>query len=465
MIWVFGIVLALVLSACAPSPTPAPTQDVSLVQTQSAQTVVADLTQNAPVPTEIPPTFTPEPTPTLPPPTPTYSPVEGDPAIELGEPDGIDTFDSPANFGSLGNRCFQSQVTNGQFVMAALGQPDLYCWTTSWPTLQDFYIETTAIMPDACAPGDNFGLLVRSPDSVSGYLFGLNCAGEYSLLLMTGGSVTELIPPAGSEFIQSGSGQINRMGIGAYGGDFYLYANGNYLTKAADFTYVQPGDLGYYINASTSNPFVSHYEELKVWVLEDAYYPSSAPLPDAPPVEPVPPVTGEPYVTATTAVNVRSGPSTSYPIYGVAQPGASAPVSGISPDGGWYVITIPETYSPDGTAWVSADYATLTGATADELPIVQPPPPPPDVIPPTPEIGSIVVQTTEPVNVRAGPGNEFPSYGKVPIGTPLQAVGISQDGNWVAVIIPTSIAPSGIGWVNSAYLQPFDPASLPSLQP
>ena len=33
----------LVLSACGPSATPAPTQDVALIQTQAAQTVVADL--------------------------------------------------------------------------------------------------------------------------------------------------------------------------------------------------------------------------------------------------------------------------------------------------------------------------------------------------------------------------------------------------------------------------------------
>ncbi len=35
----------LVLSACAPAATPAPTQDMALIQTQAAQTVVADITQ------------------------------------------------------------------------------------------------------------------------------------------------------------------------------------------------------------------------------------------------------------------------------------------------------------------------------------------------------------------------------------------------------------------------------------
>ena len=463
----FVSVLALALSACAPAPTPAPTQDVALIQTQAAQTVVADLTQSAPIPTALPPTSTPQPAPTTPPPAPTPSLEAGDPALELGAPDGFDTFDSAANFAPMGNRCFQTQITGGQFVMTALGQAGIYCWATSWPTLQNFYIETTAVMPDVCASGDNFGLLVRSPDSFSGVLFGLSCAGEFSLKLMTGGSLSEIVPPTASEAILAGAGQVNRMGIAAYGGDYYLYNNGKYLTKTTDYTYLEPGDIGYYVSASTSNPFTSRYNEIKVWVLDDAYYPSSAPTPSAPTVEPVPTVTGAPYVTTTTSVNIRSGPGTNYPVYGVAPAGVSAPVTGISPDGWWYVITIPTTYSPDGTAWVSADYVTLTGTTAAELPVVPPPPPPPpaDVTPVPPAPGGLTVQTTEPVNVRAGPGNEFPSYGQVPTGTPLQAVGLSQDGNWVAVTIPTSIAPSGIGWVNSAYLQAFDPADLPTMQP
>ncbi len=46
------LALSLILSACGGAATPAPTQDVALIQTQAAQTVVADLTQNAPPPTQ-----------------------------------------------------------------------------------------------------------------------------------------------------------------------------------------------------------------------------------------------------------------------------------------------------------------------------------------------------------------------------------------------------------------------------
>lgn len=190
--------------------------------------------------------------------------------------------------------------------------------------------------------------------------------------------------------------------------------------------------------------------------------PGANPTISPPTVVPPPPAPDMPYGTSTDYLNIRSGPSTDYPIYGVANPGASAEIVGRNAEGGWWAVKIPTNLSPDGIGWASADFVTVTGDTAN-LPVIQAPPPPQDVNPPPPPPGSFVVQTTEPVNVRSGPGNEFTSYGKVPAGMPLEAKGISQDGNWVAVTIPTSFNPSGIGWVNAAYLAPFDPASLPTL--
>ena len=79
---IFSLIIigVFVLSSCAPAPTstPAPTQDVALIQTQSAQTVVADLTQSAPPATQVPPpTAAPMavPTETPPPPGPTPDPL------------------------------------------------------------------------------------------------------------------------------------------------------------------------------------------------------------------------------------------------------------------------------------------------------------------------------------------------------------------------------------------------------
>ena len=192
--------------------------------------------------------------------------------------------------------------------------------------------------------------------------------------------------------------------------------------------------------------------------------PAANPTIPPPTIVPPPPESNVPTGTSTDYLNIRSGPSTEYPIYGVANPGATSEIVGKSADNAWWAVKIPTSLSPDGIGWASADYVTVTGDTAN-LPVIQAPPPPQDINPPPPPSDAFVVQTTEPVNVRAGPSNDYPSYGKVPAGTPLEAQGISQDGKWVAVTIPTSFTPSGIGWVNAAYLQPFDSSSLPTMQP
>ncbi len=82
-----------------------------------------------------------------------------------------------------------------------------------------------------------------------------------------------------------------------------------------------------------------------------------APAPEGPPVNlPEPPSYEGPYAVAGAAINVRSGPGTDFPSYGVAPQGSRTPVIGVSSDGAWWQISIPTSVAPDGQAWVSADY-------------------------------------------------------------------------------------------------------------
>lgn len=172
--------------------------------------------------------------------------------------------------------------------------------------------------------------------------------------------------------------------------------------------------------------------------------PASAPLP--PPAKP-----GAPMATATTAVNLRSGPGTDYPVLGVAQAGQSSEITGVSQDRAWWQVRVPTSISADGRAWVSAAYVTAVNAA--NVPVVAAPPPPPPVEvppPPTTPSGTWVV-TTEPLNVRAGPGNEYPSYGTIPAGVPLQVTG--KSGNWLSVSVKA--LPGGTGWISGNYVVPY----------
>jgi heat shock protein HslJ len=87
-------------------------------------------------------------------------------------------------------------------------------------------------------------------------------------------------------------------------------------------------------------------------------------------------------------------------------------------------------------------------------PIVSVPPPAPGV--PT-------AMTTEPLNVRSGPGTDYPSYGYVPRGTTFEVIGISEDGGWWVVKIPTSITPSGEGWVSGDFVETSNTENVPTI--
>ena len=78
-----------------------------------------------------------------------------------------------------------------------------------------------------------------------------------------------------------------------------------------------------------------------------------------------------PIAEAIDTVNVRSGPSTDYPSYGLANAGDRALILGISEDSLWWVVELPTYVAPDGRGWVSAGYVNATNA--DEVPVIETP--------------------------------------------------------------------------------------------
>jgi uncharacterized protein YraI len=433
-IFFLGVILILLLAACQGGDTATPE------------------------PTAVPPT---EPAqPTVPPDFP-----EGDPRQILGAPDGVDTFDNASHWTLFDNNCFKSDITGGQFVMTAKGMQDISCWTFSWPLVHNFYLETEVVMPDSCQPNDRFGMIFRAPDNHRGYLYGLTCDGKYSLHLYDGTNTSVLVAAATNPAIKVGAGQTNRLGVAAFGNEYLLYVNGVRMATALDSTYLNPGKIGYFVNAGTTEPFTSKYNELAVWNLDDKFHP---PDPDTPPqTTPVPPPPeGAPTVTTTTYVNVRNGPSTLYPVYFTAPPGGTVEVIGQSTTGQWWAVKLSVEVTPTEMGWISADYTVLSNPNNVSIPVISAPPvPPPAPIPP-PQPGTTIATATDAVNVRAGPGSHFDSYGVATIGQSAPAIGQNQDGSWIAIAVSTTVAPDGVGWV-VAYAVAITPADaqLPVLSP
>src|SRR5512139_1613262 len=76
-------------------------------------------------------------------------------------------------------------------------------------------------------------------------------------------------------------------------------------------------------------------------------------------------------------INVRSGPSTDYPIVGVLVAGQQVPALGRSAGGDWVEIVYPGV--EEGVAWVYSYLVTVNQL----LPIVEPPPTPTPRVTPT----------------------------------------------------------------------------------
>lgn len=152
------------------------------------------------------------------------------------------------------------------------------------------------------------------------------------------------------------------------------------------------------------------------------------------------------YAVANTSVNLREGPSTAYPVVGGAQPGQCGQIVGRNNDSSWWAISTTQ-----GVVWVSAPYVNAYNTA--NVPVLAAPPLPPDLpVPPPPDQPSSgYVITTEPVNVRTGPGNQFPSLGKVPAGTVFQVLGSA--GGWLNVSLPGS--PNNQGWISASYAMPY----------
>ena len=346
---VFSLVIAaaLVLSACGPSATPAPTQDVAMIQTQAAQTVVADMTQNAPVPTDAPPTALPptaEPT-MAPPPGATPDPnipVAVVPTPAPGEPAAVANYNTIIYSGPGTNYVVYATLLGGRSVKVVGKSEDGLWWAISVPV----------------APG--------------------------------------------------GSGWVDAAWVTA-----------------------------------------SNVDSVPV-----------LPTPPVPPtVELVPPGPDDPQATAIANVYVRAGPATNFPAYGIAPFGANALVLGKSEDGQWWVVRLNPSNVGVGYGWVSAQYVTTANTASVQT--IKNPDTYPVVTPVPPAAGAPTGTATEYLNVRSGPGTNYPVLAVAPPGATGEITGKSADGAWWQVKIPTQYSSTGLGWVSASYVIPQNAGSVP----
>jgi uncharacterized protein YraI len=190
------------------------------------------------------------------------------------------------------------------------------------------------------------------------------------------------------------------------------------------------------------------------------------PVLPAPPVPPTvaftPPGPDDPQATALTEVYIRTGPGDQYPAYGVALKGSNGGVIGKSTDGQWWVVRINPEVVGAGHGWVLAAYTQAKNV--DTVPQVQAPPPSNPVTVPPPPSGAAAATALDYVNLRSGPGLNYPVLGVAAPGATGEVSGKSQDAQWWQVKVPaTGSSPEGVAWVSTSWVSTQNTESVPEV--
>ena len=150
-------------------------------------------------------------------------------------------------------------------------------------------------------------------------------------------------------------------------------------------------------------------------------------------------------MTATTYVNLRSGPGTSYSVVSVLAPDETVTALG-TVTGGWYQVTTAK-----GTiGWVYQTYLRASSGSA-AAPTSATPAAPATAAP----TASGQATTTAAVNVRSGPGTSYGIVGVAAKGTTLGTPG-TVSGGWTQVIY------AGVArWISTSYLNVGSASSGP----
>jgi uncharacterized protein YraI len=167
---------------------------------------------------------------------------------------------------------------------------------------------------------------------------------------------------------------------------------------------------------------------------------------------------GVPTVLAADNVNIRSGPDMIFSKVGMLRSGQAAEVVGISEDGLWWAIKLPGEETTPG--WVAKDY--VTPSFTEDVPIVKLGGVALEMIPPTPAPEAPSLTANYAVNIRAGPGVEYAVVAQLGQGQIAEVVGVSSDGLWIAINLPSQ--KNGRGWVAGAYVRLTNASDVPILK-
>jgi len=249
------------------SPTPAP-------PTATFTPVVIVVTPTA-QPT-MPPTATPQPTPTwvavqTATPLPTATAAVASNPYELGPPDMIDSMDIPGEHWYVWGAApkVQPLIEPGRLGLMVTKTGTITHWIRStYPPLEDAYVQAVFKTGKECHQKDRYGLLVRAPSEYEGIFFLVSCDGMFKIFRWNGG-LKVLQEWTRSPAIHTGPRQINRVGVWMEGATLSLYVNNAKVAEVHDDLFTK-GMFGLLVGAERTHNFVVYVDEVAYWELPKA---------------------------------------------------------------------------------------------------------------------------------------------------------------------------------------------------
>jgi uncharacterized protein YraI len=136
-------------------------------------------------------------------------------------------------------------------------------------------------------------------------------------------------------------------------------------------------------------------------------------------------------IVNASRVNLRSGPGAGFPSLAQLEFGQLVTPISRNSDGSWVQVQLIGGL----TGWVNARYLQSSIAVGS-LPVTQ-------------QTGSINAAVTSSfLNVRSGPGANFPIVGRLAYGAALNLVGRNTESSWAQVSVPGGVQ----GWVSTRYI-------------
>jgi len=191
--------------------------------------------------------------------------VVGDPRTTLGTPTRVDNFDSGQGWGQFEDDHVKVEAEDGYLKMTAKNADGWHGWSLSNPPLTNFYLEATE-KTGMCSGKDSYGLMARAPDPNQGYFLELSCDGQFKFQRWDGSRFITLVNWTDNSAVNSGSDQVNRIGLKAEGDRFTFFANGVKIGETTDAAY-DAGRFGLFVAGSSSTDFTVEVDEVAYWAL------------------------------------------------------------------------------------------------------------------------------------------------------------------------------------------------------